>query len=280
MKTTDVDFSIINTVNHEMDNLLELVTKAILKGSVSDIEEYMRENPMDSYNSLPYVRMDKIRSIISGRIKVFKDVFILPYKRGSWSGYFLIDDVHKIVISICTAQTSRRQRHRLKNNERKSPPYIPAFCFCLNDGMEASCKQMNLADYYKECGFDTESVFTPEDYRKVIEDISAHRIDFGKGYRYAVVVYEMNGLDLKCVRLEMYDPEMETVLVKSLDCFLKPDFSDLTIPKHSDNNDISNTESVYNLVSVKPDLRSRFDSEPHQEPLIEPKEKGEEQQVD
>lgn len=200
---------------------------------------------------------------------------MLPFTRGSWKGYFLIDESHKVILAISTVQTSRRQKNKKKNNERSTPPYIPAFSYILNEGLSAPYKQLHLSDIYENEIPDFEC-FKHEDYLKTYEEVSDNRISLSEGYRFAVVLYEMYETELKSVILEMYDPEMERIIKKPLDDYLKPDFGSLTSSTNSPQS-TSDQDPVYGLVSVKHSIKAERETEPQHITPVKPKIKEEEQ---
>lgn len=270
-------FNIEEIVNN-MQEVFSAVVQSVYLGAVPDIQDFVNENEMDSYNSIANLRGDKIRTRIKKKADSLNQIRIIPYQRGSWQGYVIADDSHKILFSICSKQTLQWQRRRKKSSERKSPPYAPSFSFVLNGDMEAPFKQVTLADCYE--GFDDigGDLFTKEDYVAVFNDITNGRIDNAEEYHYAVITYEMLGMELVSVSLNFYDADMDSVLIRSLNEFLHPDYSSLTSPSGFIQEE-TEREPVYGLVSIKPGVKSVNEQEPAQEPVVSPKSEEDKQQT-
>ena len=254
----------MDSVVSDMEPLLRTILRAIENGT-SDVYAYVEENELDeNSNSVPIFRGDRIRINLAKLIQGQKSIFLIPYKRSSWNGYFLRDDKRKIILSICSAQMLRRVFGKKKSEGRKLPHYVPTFNFALNNDLKPEYIQMKLSDISED--FQTNNMdFLPEEYMQSFWELTEKSTEPLRGYHYFLVSYEIENQQLVDVGVHLYDGKMEYVERKSLAEFIQPDYSSITMPSIDHVNSDSAREPVYGLISVKPGLTSKSAKEPEHE---------------
>lgn len=254
----------MDSVVSNMEPLLCTILRAIENGT-SDVYAYMEENELDKHsNSIPIFRGDRIRINLTKLIQGQSSIFLIPYKRSSWNGYFLRDDERKIILSICSAQTLRRVFGKKKSEGRKLPHYAPSFNFALNSDLKPEYMQMELSDISED--FQTEDMdFLPEEYMLSFWELTEQSTEPLRGYHYFLISYEIENQQLINVDIHLYDGKMKYVERRSLAEFIQPDYSSITMPSIDNADSDFAREPVYGLISVKPGLTGKSTKEPEHE---------------
>ena len=254
----------MDSVVSDMEPLLRTILRAIENGT-SDVYAYMEENELDKHsNSIPIFRGDRIRINLTKLIQGQKSIFLIPYKRSSWNGYFLRDDERKIILSICSAQTLRRVFGKKKSEGRKLPHYAPSFNFALNSDLKPEYMQMELSDVSED--FQTEDMdFLPEEYMLSFWELTEKSMEPLRGYHYFLISYEIENQQLVDVDIHLYDGKMKYVERRSLAEFIQPDYSSITMASIDNADSDSAREPVYGLINVKPGLTGKSTKEPEHE---------------
>lgn len=238
---------------------LKKIGKAVEKGAIEDMREYLQNCDTITKNGMPGVRSDKINTNLKNMV-TSDTVEVKLFKRSSWMGILVIDKESKMFFSVCTKNTLNRIQ---KNKTRKSPHYAQTMVNTVNKGEIASVKQMSMVEI--DPRFVT--VFSDEDFEKDFFSIMEEAVQEYDDYRFWIVSYEIEHFALKSLSAVLMDKDFDRVQEISLLEDLKPNFGDLTAaePKNEKN------EDVRSFLSVKEDLALSKSSEPEKHTELQPK---------
>lgn len=235
---------------------LRLIVNALAKAVGPDIREYLTGNNMDTNNAIMLLRGDfintNLRDMVVGAIE---DLELKHFKRFVWTGSLLIDHKHKITITVSARQTLSRIKGV---KDRQNPHYLQSMCHILNGDLNASCKQMTLADI---AGTEFNPPFSDETYEEDFDSIVDAAFGQGDGYRHCVVAYEAERLEIKSLSLLLLDKDLDVVHDISLMDLLQPDFGTLTAPV-AEIEERPVKQDAHSLVKIKAGLKSKNASEP------------------
>lgn len=243
MNNTDINKLVVN------EPLLRKIVYSIDKAITDDIPQFLRDNPMETCNYIIQLRGDKINDNLRNHV-VNADIDLIPFKRYVWSGRILRDSINHITYTITTNPTLEAIP---KKKNRKNPHFLQSILFTENKECKALIRQMELSDF-GIVPFDAEELV--DDYNTIMQGI----ISKGEDYKHYVITYKTQNNELKEVILKLLDKDFNIVDEKSLNEYIKPDFSRLTGMEPADQNeekveDNKSKKLVALKSGIKPKLR-------------------------
>ena len=221
-----------------MKTMLKM-SKAIEKGALEDIRDYLQNCGTVTTNGASGVRADKINTNLSMMV-ASESIDIKLFRRSWWKGVLVVDRENKMLISVCTRNTLDRV---VKDKTRKSPHYAQTMVNTINRNEVATVKQMSLFDVCPE--FVTE--FSEDDYEKDFLSIMEKTASEYDGYRFWIVSYDVEHYVMKSLNATLMDRNFNKVQEISLLETLKPNFGDLTVIESGQ----EKKNNVRGLLSVK-----------------------------
>lgn len=229
----------------DLDPLFKKIVAAIVKGTGSDIRDYLFENRDETHNAVKLVRGDKINTNLRNFV-VSDTVELKTFKRYAWEGRLIIDREHKITITICTKQTLEAIP---KKKNRSCPHYLMSIVNIENQDVEPVYVQLSFVPEVTS--------FSQDEYQEDFKTIMEEEVNIGDGYKHLAIVYETAGTEVTYIAARLLDRDLGTGKEYSLEKFLKPDFVDLTAENNETN---TKKNDVHTLVKVKKHEQSENES--------------------
>ena len=249
-----------NSMPEDAVSLLIKIGKAIVKGAGPDMTTYLSDNQNLVNNAFYYVRSDKIITNIG---KLSSDTVELKlFKRCGWTGCIILDRIHNTSYSVCAKSTLMQIP---KNKDRRSPHYLQTLLNTENKELQASSKQMTMADY----GFSVANQFSEEEYEEDFIKIMETALSMNDDYRHWVISYEAIRERVTGLSAILLDGEFGIVDQIDLLEMMELNFSSLT----SDTKE-EQEKDVRNLLSVKRGINGKNASEAEKRTEISPKTDG------
>lgn len=223
--------------------VIRRIVRAIQKAIEEDVPEFCRENPMETMNSVRYVRGDKINNNLR-QLVVSNDVMLISFMRYSWDGRMLVDTNKRITYTVTTCQNLMAIP---KKKNRSCPHFLQSILAVENGDLQGQYAQETMFAIEQ---FEEEVL--EEDYMKIVSGV----LSPDSGYRHYVVAYEFVKDELLNVKMILLDKAFNTVNEISLNDFIKPDFAQLTAePSESAERTTESTKRARDLVTIKSGIR-------------------------
>ena len=223
--------------------VIRRVVRAIQKTIEEDIPEFCRENHMETMNSVPYVRGDKINDNLKNLV-VPDDIMMISFKRYSWDGRILIDQKNKISYTITTKQNLAAIP---KKKYRKYPHFLQSILAVENGDLQGQYVQQTLFPMEP-----FEDDVLEDDYMKIIAGV----LSPDSHYHHYVVTYEFDRSELLEVKLVLLDRGFNVVNELDVSEFIKPDFGMLTANQpETTEHTTEKPKTARELVAVKSGIR-------------------------
>lgn len=223
--------------------VIRRIVRAIQKAVEEDVLEFCREHPMETMNSVRYIRGDKINENLRALV-VSDDVILISFKRYSWDVRMLADLKNHITYTVTTEQNLIAIP---KKKNRTYPHFLQSTLFVENGDLEGACVQMSLMPMEQ---FDDNVL--EDDYKKIVAGV----IDPDSGYRHYVVTYAFEKGQLLRVSMELLDKGFNKVSSLSLNNFIVPDFTRLTAEQLEGSEEtVEPVKTARDLVAIKKGIR-------------------------
>lgn len=235
------------------ESLIRLIVRAIAKGIGSDISEYITERRKKTNNALLQMPGDNINTNLDEMIADNERYELLLFSRSVWDGCILIDKENYITYNI-TSQANLKAIPRKKG--RTIPHYLQSLLFVENGECEAA--QISLEDFGVV-------LFDAQELTEDFISVSNGRINVDKNFRHYVIVYTARHREIEDIEMLYLDKNFNTVDVKSLMSYVKPDFSQLTATEPVfEEKTAERFEISKRLVSVKAGIKPKLKEEEEQ----------------
>ena len=237
------------------DTMMRSIVQALVKAFGIDTIQMLEDEPLETYNSLPARRVDKLNTNL--RMMVANETVELHhFKRHGWTGILIIDQLHKRTFSLMTEATLKRVSK--KGSTSKIPHYSWTLNTVENKDVVAPYRQMTMADY----GFiEAKELFTEEDFLNDYSRITNDEILPTEGYRHFVIEYKVEGREISKCSLKYMAPDYSVVEETSLMELIVPDISRLTDTNDSVEEQCKD-QNIQNLISVKAGVKKTYEHEP------------------
>ena len=222
--------------------ILRHIVRAIQKAVEEDMPEYYSDNHMETMNAARYVRSDLINDNLRN-IVTDEHRRLVPFKRYSWDGRILLDELTKSTYTITTRQTLMTIP---KKKDRKHPHFLQSLISVENSELEGKNVQLS---FFPTKTFDKKVL--EEDYNEIVSGALAPN----SGYQHYVIAYEFNKYQLTNIMLILLDKNFNTVDEISLNYLMKPNFANLTNTTSESDEEINDTKSARGLVALKPGIK-------------------------
>jgi hypothetical protein len=167
------------------------------------------------------------------------NVDIIDFMRGNWAGE-IIDDVDNYL----TFSIIRVQRFiSLSSEIRNDPHYLDVILNIQNTDLEAREKQLR----FEGTGFDFDNDVINEQYKFIMGCEPEGRTD----YHHCIITYNSVDYELTSVNIFLLDKDWGIVEDISLDKYIKPDFTSLSVTQTNEENN-NEPESKSSGMLLKP----------------------------
>lgn len=228
------------------DDLLRKIVYCIDKAIGDDLQQYLRENHLETNNAIRLLRGDKINTNL--RMHVVKDdIDLVPFQRYGWCGRIVIDRKNHITYSILTEGTLASIP---KQKNRITPHYLQSILYVENRDCLAKERQMSLQDF----GI---TIFDTAELEQDFEKISQGLIDMNDDYKHYIVSYTAEHGEIMEINLKFLDKDFNIIDEISLEQYIRPDFARLTDIEPIEETGENSRKDKKNLLSLKSGLKPR-----------------------